>query len=211
MTNDPDRAAKVGSIQFKKPTLLIQFVVWSKLGLLSFGGGTATLSLIRRAVVDETGWIEPNEFTRNWALVLMVPGINLLGLTTLIGKKVGGAAGVFVALSGLLLPSVAITILLTALYTKVQHSRYVVAALSGVIPATVGVGLVTGWQIAQPVLTKCLKRGTVPLSVALVLFIGSALIELLVHWPVVAILLLSGALGALTQFAGPPNIGREEP
>jgi chromate transporter len=185
-------------------------LVWSRLGVQSFGGGTATLALIRRAVVDELHWITAEEFTTYWALVLMVPGINLLGLTVLIGKQIGGTKGVAIALFGLLFPSVTITILLTALYSKVQHSHSVVSALSGVIPATVGVGLFTSLQIAFPVLKNCTKRGAKSLTIALALLLGSAAIEAAAHWPVVAILLTSGALGAATQFAGAPKRDRQK-
>jgi len=173
----------------------------------SFGGGTATLALIRRAVVDDLKWITPVEFTSYWALVVMVPGINLLGLTILIGRQIGGAKGVAIALAGLLLPSVTITIVLTALYAKVQRSHLIVSALGGVIPATIGVGFVTGLQIARPVLASCVKRGALSLVVAFTIMIGSGVLEALAHWPVVAILITSGSLGALTQFAGIPQKG----
>jgi chromate transporter len=188
------------------PTLSQQLYVWTALGLQSFGGGTATLSLIRRAVVDRYAWVSDDEFTRYWALVLLVPGINLLGLTILIGRKTGGAKGVALALCGLLIPSVNITILLTALYAHVEHSRLVEESLSGLIPATIGIGLYTGWQIALPGLKKCAGRGWLSFAIAITLFLGSAAMEACSHWPVALILLTAGAIGAVTGFAGTPNI-----
>lgn len=116
------------------------------LGFQAFGGGATTLTLIRRNVVEQQGWLSEAEFTRDWALVQIVPGINLLGLTILIGRRVAGAKGVALALLGLLLLSVTLTILLTALYERIQHLEVVRAALRGVIPATVGLGLLTTLQ-----------------------------------------------------------------
>jgi chromate transporter len=192
-----------GHFSLNKPSDLQQLLVWCRLGVQSFGGGTAALALIRRAVVDDYRWITPEDFTRYWALVLMVPGINLVGLIVLIGFKLRGARGVLVALSGLL-PSVLITIMLTALYAKVQHSHTVAAAVSGVIPATVGVGIYTSWQMALPVLRYTRKLGTRSLAIALTLFAGSAVIESAFHLPVVVILLGAGAIGAGTSFVGDP-------
>src|SRR5258708_38822999 len=89
------------------PWLMLR--VWFSLGLQSFGGGTATLALIQRAVVENYRWIAADEFTRYWALCQIAPGINLFALTLLIGRKTGGAMGAAAALAGLLLPSVRIT------------------------------------------------------------------------------------------------------
>ena len=160
----------------------------------------ATLALIRRAIVDDHRWISPEDFARYWALVLMVPGINLLGLIILVGNKIGGAKGVCLALFGLLFPSVTITILLTAAYAKVEHAHLIVSALSGVIPATVGIGIFTGGQIAWPVLKDSWKRGLSPAIVAGSLFIGSGIAEgFSHHLPVVVILLSCAVLGALSR------------
>lgn len=165
----------------------------------------ATLALIRRAVVDEHKWITPEEFTRYWALVLMAPGINLLGLTILIGKKLGGSKGISVALIGLMLPSVVMTIALTALYARAQHFQLMRSALTGIIPATVGVGIFTGGQIALPVLQKSVTLGKRSVLIALLILVGSGAAEAIAHFPVAGILLCSASIGAVAQFAGAPE------
>ena len=40
-----------------KPALWLFLRVWLSLGLQSFGGGAATLTLIRRAVVERHHWL----------------------------------------------------------------------------------------------------------------------------------------------------------
>ena len=170
--------------------------VWALLGAQSFGGGAATLSLIRRAVVDEQGWVSAEEFTRFWALVQLAPGINLLALTILIGRKTGGALGIAAALLGLLLPSVAITILLTAGFARVQHAPLTREALGGIVPAVVGLGLVTVWQIARPPLMQSRQEGSDSFFLALLLIVGSAAAAWERRVPVVFILLAAGLAGA---------------
>src|SRR5438105_7826591 len=97
----------------RSPSPRLFLRVWLGLGLQSFGGGAATLTLIRRAAVEQYGWLSEAEFTRAWALVQIAPGINLLALTILIGRRTLGAKGIALALLGLLLPSVTVTVLLT--------------------------------------------------------------------------------------------------
>ncbi len=161
--------------------------VWLKLSASSFGGGTATLALIRRAAVDEQGWVTGEEFGRYWSLVQLAPGINLLALTVLLGRRVAGLRGMALALTGLLLPSAALTILLTAAYAHSQHLAVVQAALRGIVPAVAGLGLLTAWQIARPLLTRPARP---------VILLGSACAAWLGSVPVVAILLLGGLFGA---------------
>ena len=170
--------------------------VWFRLGLQSFGGGVATLALIHRAAVDREGWITDVEFTRYWALCQIAPGINLFALTILIGRKIGGAPGIAAALAGLLFPSVSITIAMTAAYARVQHATEVRAALRGVIPATIGLGLVTALQMVRSLTIVAHKEGVDSLLVGALVLIGSGAVVAVWHVPVVAALLGSGALCA---------------
>src|SRR5579871_3038262 len=88
--------------------------IWTVIGVQSFGGGSATLYLIRRVAVEQHHWITDEDFTRYWGICQIAPGINILGLVILIGFRVAGTAGAIVSLLGLLLPSAAITVALTA-------------------------------------------------------------------------------------------------
>jgi chromate transporter len=183
--------------------------IWLLLGLQSFGGGVATLALIRRAAVDRYRWLTEAEFTRDWALVQVAPGINLLGVIVLIGRRVRGARGAALALFGLLLPSVAVTLLLTAGYDRLHRLPEMQAALRGVIPATVGLGLLTGLQMARPPLAAARSEGRGRLAVGLGVLIGSGVALEWLHWPPVLILVLSGLALALAGRRPTPSHDRE--
>src|ERR1700756_2279449 len=94
--------------------------IWTVIGIQSFGGGSATLYLIRQVTVEQRGWLTDEEFTRYWGICQIAPGINILGLVLLIGFRVSGALGAALALAGLLLPSAAITAALTSIYASIQ-------------------------------------------------------------------------------------------
>lgn len=182
-------------------SLLTVLRVWLLLGLQSFGGGAATLTLIRREIVERRGWLTDAEFVRDWALCQVAPGINLVCLTILIGRRLAGARGIGVALLGLLLPSVTITIALTACYAHFRDLRLVQAAVRGVIPGTVGLGLLTSYQMARPLLAVARREGKTSLLWAGIALIGSGLAMALYQPPVLAVLCGVGGLGALLNWA----------
>jgi chromate transporter len=174
--------------------------IWIGVGAQSFGGGSATLYLIRRVAVERYRWISDDEFARYWGICQIAPGINILGLVILIGWRVAGALGVAMALGGLLLPSAAITVALTAAYSSIKQASVVRAALSGVVPATVGLGLLLAYTMVRPLFSIARKEGRGSTAVTGALLVGSTLFTALLHAPVLAILWGAGALSALAQW-----------
>jgi chromate transporter len=173
------------------------FRTWLVLGFQSFGGGSVTRYLMYQASVERYAWVTDDEFARYWAICQITPGINLLALTTLIGWKVAGAIGVFISLFGLLLPSVAITILVTAAYASIQNNPYVAAAIQGVIPATIGLSLIMAWRLAQPLLAESRREGRLSLLFSLGIIFVAVLATWYTQIPVMVVLLLGGVAGGL--------------
>lgn len=182
-----------------EPSPAAVFRAWLLVGLRSFGGGPATLFLIRRSFVEETGWVTADQFTRDWALCQLAPGINLVALAILIGRRLHGWRGIVLALVGLLAPSSLFTILLTAGYARIQHAPAVVGALRGVVPATVGIGLATAFGLLKPPMAACRREGRGSLALGVLLLAGSAAAVLRYRTAVFPILLCAGAIGAAFQ------------
>jgi chromate transporter len=185
------------------PPLRAQLWTWLAVGAQSFGGGAATLALIRRGFVEDRRWISDEEFTRYWAICQLAPGINLVSFAILIGRRLGGAGGVFAALAGMLLPSAAITVAMTAGYAGIRDSDQVKAALRAVIPVTVGLGLATAIKMAIPLIAAGRARGTGTAIVAIGTLCLSGVAIGLLQIPIVAVLFGSGLVGAAAyQFLG---------
>ena len=182
------------------PSTWLILRIWLGLGLQSFGGGTATLYLIRRAVVERYGWLSDDEFTRSWAVCQIAPGINLVGLTILIGWRLGRVRGLLLALLGLLGPSVSITVLMTAIYTRIQGLGLVQAGVRGIIPAAAGLGLLLAQQMARPLLRDSRHEGYASLAVSLVLLLGSVAVASLTNVSIIWVLWGAGAIGAITHW-----------
>jgi chromate transporter len=167
------------------------------LGLQSFGGGMATLYLIRRTAVERERWLSAAEFTSEWALCQAAPGINLLCITILVGWRVAGLAGALVALTGLLLPTVSITIVMTALYADLRRLPVVQAAIHGIVPTTVGLGFLLTYNMVRPLLIASWRESRGSLLISLLILVGSALILLVSGLPVILVLCGAGVISAL--------------
>lgn len=110
-------------------------------GTQSIGGGTSTLFLMRRLVVERHRWLTPREFTEHWALSQLSPGIHLVALAGLVGRHVAGWRGVAVAITAMMVPAAAMTAAITAVYREIADQPLAAAALAGMAPATGGMTL----------------------------------------------------------------------
>jgi chromate transporter len=176
------------------------FCVWMGIGVQSFGGGSATLYLIRRTAVERHGWLTDDDFSRYWGICQIAPGINILGLVILIGWRVAGAMGAVVSLSGLLVPSVAITVALTSIYSHIREAPLTRSAIAGVVPATVGLGLLLSFAMLLPLLRSAWHDGRASAFIAVTLLLGSAILAALTSTPALAILWGAGAVSGLMQW-----------
>jgi chromate transporter len=199
-------------LQDPRPGKWQLFRIWAGIGLQSFGGGASTTLLIQRAFIEKHRWLSIEEFAYLWNLCILTPGINLVALTVLIGKKLGGTRGIVVSLAGLLLPSATITCLLAAIFIQIEHVAAVQAIFRGVIPATGGILLVVGVNFALPLIKKGYKEGFFYLLISSVLIIASALAIILLKLSVIIVILGVAFLGALffSPKSTPPLLEEEQ-
>jgi chromate transporter len=174
--------------------------IWTVIGVQSFGGGSATLYLIRQVAVERQQWLTDDDFTRYWGICQIAPGINILGLVILIGWRVAGVAGALLALFGLLLPSASITVALTAVYASIREAPLVRSAIAGVVPATVGLGTLLAFTMLRPLLKAAREEGRVSAAVAVALLLTSTFVAAAVRVPVLAILWGAGAVSAVARW-----------
>ena len=136
--------------------------IWVGIGMQSFGGGASTQLMIRREFVEKRGWVGDAELGQMWNLCLFTPGINLIALAVLIGRKLGGRWGIAASMVGMLVPSAMITCLLAAGFEAVRDSTVIHAVLRGVVPATAGMMGVVAVSFARPLLARAKPGGAAP-------------------------------------------------
>lgn len=176
------------------------FSTFLVIGLQSFGGGTATFFLIHQVSL-KNGWLSEEEFLKNWALSQMTPGIGLAKMTLIIGKRLHGWGGLAAAITGLMLPSAAITALMTAGYTDIQNQPLVKAAMRAILPATIGLTLGLCWDLGAPMLLRARRDGKAHLTLAAVLILGGMLLFALAQFSPILILAITGGLAVASRKA----------
>ena len=198
-------------LQDPKPTIWQLFRIWAGIGLQSFGGGASTTFLIQRVFIEKHKWLSMEEFLHLWNLCLLTPGINLVALTVLIGKKLGGAWGIAASLAGLLVPSATITCLLAALFMQIEHIAAVQAVLRGVVPATGGIMLLVGLNFSLPLIRKSYKEGMLYLLGSSGMLLACALAVIFLKLSVIVVVVGAVFLGALFFSSQPvPSSLKEE-
>lgn len=147
--------------------------------------------------MEQRRWLTIEEYLRLWNLCLLTPGINLVGLTILLGKKYGGVWGIIVSLAGLLLPSAAITCLLAVLYTHIARSPITRAVVRGVIPATGGIMLVVAINFVRPLIRRGRQAGPLTLVGFAAMICATAVAIIVYNVPAILVLLGAACLGIL--------------
>src|SRR4051812_24248495 len=97
-----------------KPTTLnlAQLIaIFVRTGSLAFGGGAATLAMLHDEFCVRRPVISDKEFQLLFGLSRLVPGMNLLSLTVLLGYRTAGITGSLLCLLGLTAPSFTIIVL----------------------------------------------------------------------------------------------------
>ena len=97
------------------PTSLFKlFTTFFRIGLFTFGGGYAMISLIREKVID-FGWLGEEELLNMIAVSESTPGPIAVNMATFVGSTQGGALGSLIATLGVVLPSFIIILIISAL------------------------------------------------------------------------------------------------
>jgi chromate transporter len=116
-------------------------VAFTRIGLTSFGGGSATVAAMRQLCLKK-GWMDEQTFVHNLVLSRLTPGIGIIAQALLIGRKACGVSGMLAAFVGMMVPSLAITIALAIGYQRI--SRFAAAQS----PLHAVAGIAAGYSVA---------------------------------------------------------------
>lgn len=123
------------------------FSIFFVIGMFTFGGGYAVISLIQTQVVTNHGWIAESTFTDIVAISQMTPGPIGINCATYTGYEVLTQAGAshFVGILGSLtatlavvLPSFLIVLALVRFYTRFSANPIFAGVMKTLRPAVVG-------------------------------------------------------------------------
>lgn len=128
-------------------TYIALFWSFFKIGLFSFGGGMAAISLIQEEVVNTHGWLSLTEYTELITLVQITPGPITVNTAIFVGLQIAGLQGALIATFGCVLPACIIVLALAWFYSKYKEGYILKGALSGLRPAIVALIASAGMTI----------------------------------------------------------------
>ncbi len=162
-----------------KPTLWQLYIVFLKVGGLTFGGGYAMLPMLQREVITNNAWVTEEELLDIYAIGQVTPGIIAINTASMIGYKKRGVPGSIVATLGEVTPSLVLITLLASILTQLQDNILVQHAFGGIrvaVSALIAQSILTLYKksiVDIPTLLLCLVTviGTIFLQLSPVVFV----------------------------------------
>jgi chromate transporter len=173
--------------------------VFFRTGTLAFGGGGAMLAMLHQEFCVRRSIVSDPEFQVLFGLSRVVPGMNLLALTVLLGYRTHGILGGLLSLAALTVPSFTIIVLSCLFLREYQGDPFLRGAIHGLGVGAAALLLHTGCQLCRGSL-----RGSAPRSRSLWLLGASiaALLALLTTLHAAWVIVGSGVLGVLLSCGG---------
>ena len=172
-------------------TLWSLFASMFKIGLFTFGGGYAMISILENEFVEKKNWISHDEFMDLIVIAESTPGPIAINCATYIGYKVGKGIGAVVATLGMVIPSFSIIYLISLFFNQFLSITWVSSAFRGIQVCVVFLILSAGLKML-----KKMKKTAFSITTAAVTFVCMVIFWLLgVRFSSIFYILISGCLG----------------
>lgn len=112
------------------------FLIFMKVGLITFGGGLAVFKIYEDEFVNKRKWIDRDELYDYYILSQTIPGIIIVSTSAFIGYRLKKQRGLFWAVAGVIVPSILIITLVAIFFEQFMTYEIVRKILKGM---TVGV------------------------------------------------------------------------
>ncbi len=163
----------------QRPTTLGLFLIFSRIGLTSFGGGLSGWFL--REFVQTRGWLTEEEFLDGLSLSQALPGVNIKNLSIWVGYRLCGWPGAAAGFCGIIFPPAVVIVLLGLLFAEITRFPIAHVALAGAAAAAIGLSLSMAITAAYR-----LPRRVVPYAVFAATFVAEVVFKVPVLWTVLS-------------------------
>ena len=153
--------------------LLDLFRTFAKIGLFTFGGGYAMISLIENSCVEKKGWITHDEMMNVTVIAESTPGPIAINCATFVGYKQKGLIGAIATTIGMVLPSFSIIFLISMFLDNFLEIAWIAHAFMGV---KIAVGILI-LDAAIKMIRKMQKK-PIPLTIMACAFLAMLLIDI---------------------------------
>ena len=182
--------------------LLLNFM---KIGLFTFGGGYAMISMIDNLCVEKKGWITHDDMMNITVISESTPGPIAINCATFVGSRQAGMAGAIAATFGIVRPSFIIIYAIAVFAGNFWQLPF----LSNILG---GIKIAVGFLIADAGLTmiKKMKKNKKSVSIMAFSFLTITAAKLLsVNISVITVMCLCAAFSLFTCIISGKNSGTE--
>ena len=178
------------------PILSQLFLSFMKVGLFTFGGGYAMISVITDTCVEKKRWLTQDEMMDLTVVAESTPGPIAINCATYVGYKMAGMTGAVLATLGIVLPSFVILYIISMFLEHFLEYKMIAAACRGI---KVGVSLLI--LDAGLTMLKKMKKKPLPCLIAGSAFLIMLLSNLLSLGISSVVLMLAAGFISLSVFA----------
>ena len=179
------------------------FRTFAKIGLFTFGGGYAMISLIENSCVEKKGWITHDEMMNVTVIAESTPGPIAINCATFVGYKQKGLIGAIAATIGMVLPSFCIIFLISMFLDNFLEIAWIAHAFMG-IKIAVGILIL---DAAIKMIRKMQKK-PIPLTIMACAFLAMLLIDIFaLHVSSITMMLIAAVI-SLAIFQTRRNTGK---
>ncbi|WP_242834402.1 chromate transporter [Butyrivibrio sp. FC2001] len=171
--------------------LFTLFITFAKIGLFTFGGGLAMISLIENICVKQKNWITHEEMMNVTVIAESTPGPIAINCATFVGYRKGGLPGAIAATFGMLLPSFVIIFAISRFLDNFLEITWIASAFKGIRLAVGILILDVGIKMVRK-----MKKKALPCVIMVVSFTVMMLINIF-SWKFssISMMLIAGAVG----------------
>ena len=167
------------------------FLLMMKIGLFTFGGGYAMISLLSRELVEKRKYIDDDEFMDVVAIAESTPGPIAINMATYIGYKRLGILGSIFATLGLVIPSFVILYVISLFFDSFMSYDIVRRAFKGIQVAVVYLILSAGIRML-----KKMKKSPLPILLCSSVILAMITLSILsISFSSILYILIGGAIG----------------
>lgn len=178
--------------------ILTLFVSMFKIGLFTFGGGYAMISILQNEFVEKKKWITEDEFMSLVMIAESTPGPIAINSSTYIGYKVGKLLGAIVATIAICLPSFIIIYVISLFFDQFLENQIVFNAFRGIQVCVIYLIFMAGVKMF-----KKIKKNVFDVIVATIVLICLIVFSLLsISVSTIYYILVCGLMGLIIYFIG---------
>ena len=166
------------------------FLIFTRIGAVTFGGGYAMLPILQKEIVQTRGWATEEEIMDFYAISQCTPGIIAVNTSIFIGYKCKKEMGALFSALGMVFPSIVIILLIAMFLSNIMAYPIVQMAFSGV-------RIAVGVLVLNATITLS-KKGIIDISTFIIFALVFAILMFTSTSPI-PVVLGSALLGILLQ------------